>query len=125
MYPSDDARQLGMLLRISRRIDIVGDVSVSVDDPAELLAWANTLPSPQVIAWRGLESDRRYVQVSATHHRSPIHGTATAVLICDGHRTFWEKLIDGDEIDPGTERSLRPEDLAMAWEQTPLEPPMD
>ena len=46
MYPSQDARELSVLLRISRELDIVGDVTATVDAPAELLAWANILTDP-------------------------------------------------------------------------------
>lgn len=125
MYPSDDTRQLGVLLRISRGVDIVGDVSVSVDDPSELLAWANTLVAGGVLAWRGRDSESRYVQVAATHHRSPIHGKVTAVLNCDRHRAFWAELLDGADLEPGTERALSVEALARAWEAMPLTPPTE
>ena len=50
MYPSQDARELAILLRISRELDIVGDVTATVDNPSELLAWATTLTSPDIIS---------------------------------------------------------------------------
>ena len=122
MYSTDDPRQIGVLLRISRALDIVGDVSVSVDDPSELLAWANTLPEPTALAWRALDSEKRYVQVSAAHHRRPVHGSITAVLACDGHRPFWDVLLEAD-LEPGTEQGLRVESLAQAWASAvPLTP---
>ena len=38
MYPAKDARELAILLRISRELDVVGDVTATVDNPSELLA---------------------------------------------------------------------------------------
>ena len=122
MYSTDDPRQIGVLLRVSRALDIVGDVSVSVDDPSELLVWANTLSDPTALAWRALDSEKRYVQVSAAHHRRPVHGTITAVLGCDAHRPFWDELLDAD-LDPGTERATSVDALAQAWAASvPLAP---
>jgi hypothetical protein len=46
MYPAKDARELGILLRISRDLDVVGDVTATVDNPSELLAWALVLADP-------------------------------------------------------------------------------
>ena len=43
MYPSQEARELNILIRISRELDIIGDVSATVDNPSELLAWAAVL----------------------------------------------------------------------------------
>lgn len=114
MYSTDDPRQIGVLLRMSRDLDIVGDVSVALDDPSELLAWANTLADPTTLAWRALDSEKRYVQVSATHHRRPVHGTITAVLSCDAHRAFWDELLATD-LEPGSEKPLTVGDLAQAW----------
>ena len=114
MYSSDDPRQIGVLLRISRSLDVVGDVTVNVDDPSELLAWANTLPEPAALAWRAVDSEKRYAQVSASHRRRPVHGTITAVLCCEQHRTFWDELL-GPELEPGTEKSISVEDLSQAW----------
>ncbi|MCW2808775.1 MAG: hypothetical protein JWQ93_2730, partial [Marmoricola sp.] len=48
MYPSKEARELAILLRISRELDIVGDVSATVDNPSELLAWAAVLTRPDI-----------------------------------------------------------------------------
>jgi hypothetical protein len=122
VYSTDDPRQIGVLLRISRALDIVGDVSISVDDPSELLAWANTLPDPTALAWRALDSEKRYVQVSAAHHRRPVHGLITAVLSCDGHRPFWDELLDED-LEPGSEKQVPVEALTQAWASAvPLAP---
>lgn len=38
MYPCKEARELAILLRISRELDIVGDVTATVESPSELLA---------------------------------------------------------------------------------------
>lgn len=122
MHSSDDPRQIGVLLRISRSLDIVGDVSVNLDDPSELLAWATTLPDPAALAWRAMDSEKRYVQVSAKHHRSPVHGTITAVLCCEHHRTFWDELLDAD-LEPGSEQAISIEALSQAWASAvPLTP---
>jgi hypothetical protein len=114
MYASDDPRQIGVLLQISGSLDIVGDVSVNLDEPSELLAWATTLPEPAALAWRAMDSEKRYVQVSAAHHRSPVHGTITAVLCCEHHRPFWDELLNTD-LAPGTEKAITVEALAQAW----------
>lgn len=34
MYPSKEARELAILLRISRELDIVGDVTATVESPS-------------------------------------------------------------------------------------------
>lgn len=36
MYPSGDTRQLSLLLRAARELDIVGDVTATVDHPSDL-----------------------------------------------------------------------------------------
>ena len=66
MYPSQDARELSVLLRISRELDIVGDVTATVDAPAELLAWANILTDPAIVAWRA-EEDRKSTRLNSSH----------------------------------------------------------
>jgi len=90
MYPTHQARELSVLLRISRELDIVGDVTATVDNPSELVAWANILSDPTVAAWRGEDSGHRYVQVTATHMHEPVRGRVTAVLQCDQHQQFWQ-----------------------------------
>ena len=67
MYPSKAARELAILLRISRELDIVGDVTATVDNPSELLAWATILTEPDILAWRAKDSGNRYLQ----RHRRP------------------------------------------------------
>ena len=74
MYPSKDARELSVLLRISREIDIVGDVTATVDNPSELLAWASILSDAEIIAWRSTDSRHRYLSVTADRHTAPIRG---------------------------------------------------
>jgi len=92
MYPTQEARELAILLRISRELDIVGDVSATVDDPSELLAWANILSGATVVAWRAHDSGGRYLQVTADHRRAPIRGRVAAVLSCEPHPEFWQAL---------------------------------
>lgn len=122
MYPSKDARELAILLRISRELDIVGDVSATVDDPSELLAWAAILTDATIAAWRGQDSGYRYLQVTAEHRRAPVHGRITAVLHCEQHQEFWEAL-HLDDLEPGQTRNLTIADLSAAWSAMPLTPP--
>ena len=122
MSSSADERQLTVLLRISQSLDIVGDVSVTVDNPSELLAWANVLPDPTIFAWRGHVSGKRFIHVTAVNGTNPIHGRATAALRADQHMRYWEALLP-DDLDPGEELSLEIRQLAEAWEVMPVEVP--
>jgi hypothetical protein len=122
MYPSADSHQLSILLKISRDLDIVGDVTATVDSPADLLTWAATLPEPSIGAWRAMDSGHRYVHVTAAHHREPIHGRVAAVLSCEHHGEFWSQLLPGD-LEPGQEKRLSVDELASAWAAMPLRLP--
>jgi hypothetical protein len=122
MYPTADARQLSILLRISRELDVVGDVTATVDQPSDVLAWAAVLPEPSIGAWRAEDSGHRYVQVTAPHSRDPIHGRVTAVLPCDAHREFWDELLPKD-LEPGEEQKLSLQELGAAWTAMPLRAP--
>lgn len=124
MYPSPEARELGILLRISRELDVCGDLTATIDNPSELIAWASVLTRPSVLAWRPQDSGCRFVQVSADHQRAPIRGHVTAVLSCDQHAYFWDAL-PAHDLEPGSTRSLSISDLAGAWEAMPLSPPED
>lgn len=122
MYPSKHARELAILLRISRELDIVGDLSATVDNPSELLAWATILRQPTVTAWRAHDSGHRYTQVAADHHRAPIRGHVAAVLPCDQHPEFWQALgLDG--VEPGQTRKLDVATISQAWSAMPITPP--
>src|SRR5690348_3312178 len=92
MYPSRDARELGILLKISRDLDVVGDLTATVGDPSELLAWATVLADPEVVGWHTRDSGHRYLEVNARHERAPVRGCVAAVLPCDHHREFWRAL---------------------------------
>jgi hypothetical protein len=118
MYRSSDTHQLSILLRISSELDIVGDVTATVHNPADLLAWASLLPEPTICAWRS-GSGHRYVQVSARHDRLPVHGRITAVLAADAHIGFWNELVHHAPA-PGDRQELSLKDLSRAWEATPL-----
>ncbi len=122
MSSSADERQLAVLLRISQSLDIVGDVSVTVDNPSELLAWANVLPDPTIFAWRGHVSGKRFIHVTAVNGTNPIHGRATAALRADQHMRYWEALLP-DDLEPGEEQSLEIRQLAKAWEVMPVDVP--
>jgi hypothetical protein len=121
MYRSETAHQLSVLMRISTELDIVGDVTATVDHPADLLAWSDLLPEPTLCAWRA-HSGKRYVQATAPYHRDPVHGRITAVLAADPHTHFWHELLHGSDLDKGQEQVLTPKDLAAAWEAMPLVP---
>ena len=123
MYPARATRELGILLRISRELDIVGDLTAVVDNPSELLAWANTLTNPAVTAWRANGSGACYVQVSAAHTREPVHGHITALMYCDQHPEFWHELTHDHAPDSGTKYPLTPADLSRAWQAMPITPP--
>ena len=122
MYPSNEARQLSILLRTSRDLDVVGDVTASVDNPSELIAWAAILDSPRILAWRAADSGRRFLTVTARHRREPIRGQVAAVLDGDQHRHFWDELLPHD-LSPGSEHSLTPKDVSAAWAAMPVTPP--
>lgn len=123
-YPSQHARELSVLLRISRDLDIVGDVTATVEDPSELVAWANILADPVIAAWRATDSHQCYVQVAADHGRAPIHGRVAAVLRCDRHTDFWNELLPKD-LTAGEERALSLEELSTAWAAMPITPPSE
>ncbi len=122
MYPSKDARELSVLLRISREIDIVGDVTATVDNPSELLAWASILSEAEIVAWRSTNSGHRFLQVTAAHHAAPIRGRITAVLPCEQHREFWNAL-GLDALDIPTVTHLSRSALSKAWTDMPIAPP--
>ena len=71
MYPSAKARELAILLRISRELDVCGDLTATVGNPSELIAWGSVLSDPKVLAWQAHDSGCRFVQVGADHHRAP------------------------------------------------------
>lgn len=122
MYRSQDARELSILMRISRELDIVGDVTATVDNPSELLAWASVLTDPTIVAWRSADSGRRYLQVTAERRREPVRGRIAAVLHCDEHRQFWNEMIPTD-LERGGEQPHRVADLSAAWTAMPIAPP--
>ena len=121
MFPSDAYQPIATLLRISETIDIVGDVSVTVANPAELLAWAQTLTSPSIFAWRGHVSGKRYVHVTSVNAANPVHGRITAALRADDHMDYWHVLVPGGDLPPGGEEPLTPGSLADAWSALPVE----
>jgi hypothetical protein len=122
MYPSQEARELSILLRISRELDIIGDVSATADNPSELLAWAAVLTDPTIAAWRSQDSGHRYLQVTAQHRRAPVHGRITAVLPCEQHQEYWHAL-PLDDVGPGQTKHLTVSDLSEAWSVMPHTPP--
>ena len=121
MFASDEYQPIATLLRISDSIDIVGDVSVTVANPAELLAWAQTLMSPSIFAWRGHVSGKRYVHVTAVNGANPVHGRITAALRADDHMDYWKVLVPDGDLPPGGEESLTEQELADAWSALPIE----
>lgn len=123
MHASADSRQMAVLLRISTDIDIVGDVSVVVENPSELLAWAHVLPDPSVRAWRAGVDGHRFVHVTDLADRSPVRGRVTAILKGDRHRDFWDALLDHRDLEAGEDVALRVADLGAAWKEMPIAPP--
>jgi hypothetical protein len=121
MYPAKDARELAILLRISRELDVVGDVTATVDNPSELLAWALVLARPTVLAWCATDSGHRYLQVTAHRKRAPIRGNITAVLDCEQHADYWNAL-ELAGLTPGDRRELSSDALSTAWSAMPLTP---
>jgi hypothetical protein len=124
MYRSQEAREIAILLRISRELDVCGDLTATVDNPSELIAWASVLTDPAIVAWQATDSRSRFVQVSADHHRAPVRGRVAAVLTCDHHPEFWDAL-DLADLPTGRTRSLTLKDLNDAWQSLPLIPPDD
>ena len=120
MSTSIEAQQVSTLLRLSSELDIVGDLTVTVANPSDLLAWAHALPDPTICAWRAEDSGNRYVQVTAACHRSPVHGRVTAVLIGDDHCLFWAVLFPESDLAAGEERLLPLSALVTAWSATAL-----
>jgi hypothetical protein len=121
MYPAKDARELAILLRISRELNVVGDVTATVDNPSELLAWALILSRPHVLAWRATDSGHRYLHVSAHRNKAPIRGQITAVLDAEHHRDFWDAL-ELSDLNPGSRRELSTNALSSAWATMPVTP---
>ena len=124
MSTSIDAYQLSTLLRLSSELDIIGDVTATVTNPSDLLAWAHALPDPTICAWRAEDSGNRYVQVTAACHRTPIHGRITAVLNGDDHRLFWAVLLPED-LAAGEEQLLPLSALVTAWSATAPAPSVE
>ena len=124
MYPSKDARELSVLLRISREIDIVGDVTATVDSPSELLAWAAVLSDAEIVAWRSQDSGHRYLQVTADRRTAPVRGRIAAVLPCEHHPEFWDRWGSRTSVTPPATH-LSPTDLSKAWAEMPITPPTD
>jgi hypothetical protein len=124
MSTSIDAHQLSTLLRLSSELDIIGDVTATVTNPSDLLAWAHALPDPTICAWRAEDSGNRYVQVTAACHRTPIHGRITAVLTGDDHRLFWAVLLPED-LAAGEEQLLPLSALVTAWSATAPAPSVE
>ena len=121
MYPAKDARELAILLRISRELDVVGDVTATVDNPSEVLAWALVLSEPAIVAWRADDSGHRYLQVTADRSRAPIRGRIAAVLPCEQHQEFWTAL-GLDQLANGDRRVLSIDALSTAWAVMPVSP---
>lgn len=122
MLTFTNAQQLSTLLRISSGLNIVGDVTATVDGPSALLAWAHSLPEPTIRAWRAEDSGNRYVEVTSTCHRTPLHGRVTAVLTGDDHRPFWTALLPTGDVAAGDEQLLPLGALVAAWLAISLEP---
>jgi hypothetical protein len=122
MYPSQEAREIAILMRISRELDVCGDLTATVENPSELIAWASVLSDPAIVAWQASDSRNCFVQVSADHPRAPVRGHIAAVLACDRHLEYWAAL-DLADLPAGHTRSLTLKDLTRAWEALPITAP--
>lgn len=122
MYPSARTRELTVLLRMCRELDVCGDLTATVDNPSELIAWARVLTDAGVLAWRTQDSGSRFVHLTADHHRAPIRGHVTAVLSCEQHPEFWDAL-HLTNLEAGRTHALSLDDLVEAWEVMPVTPP--
>jgi hypothetical protein len=121
MYPSPDAREISVLLRICRDLDVVGDVTATVDNPSELIAWASVMADAQIVAWRAKDSGHRYIQVTTERRTAPVRGRITAVLPCEQHRQFWDALGLRDLVQDGRTH-LDKGSLSDAWSEMPVTP---
>lgn len=121
MYPPKDARELVVLLRTSRELDVVGDVTATVDSPSELIAWVLVLEHPQIVAWRAEQTGHRYIHTTAQRDRAPVRGSITAVLSCDEHPDFWNALGLVD-LGEGERRDVAHKALSKAWDIMPITP---
>jgi hypothetical protein len=119
LYPPEDARELTVLMRLSRELDVVGDVTATVDGPSELIAWILVLGGPEIVAWRAEHTGHRYIQATAQRDRAPVRGMLTALLPCEHHRGFWRAL-GLDDLAEGERRTLKGTDLSTAWETMPI-----
>jgi hypothetical protein len=120
VYGSADLHELSMLHSSSGLdINVVGDVTATVDGPTDLLAWAKELSAPRIVIWRA-HSGGRYIQVTASATASP-GGRVSALLCCDPHPHFWNELVDTSDLTAGRERVLSPRDLSRtcAWDAIP------
>ena len=113
---------LSTLLRISHDLDIIGDLTATVETPSALLAWAHALPEPIIYAWRAEDSATRYVHVSATCHHAPLRGQITAVLNAEPHHAFWSALLPQHDLTPGQQQPLPLSTLIAAWSTTTPQP---
>lgn len=119
MHGTSDASVVDNLLRSSRELDVVGDVTATVSYPSDLLAWSVALVSPEVCAWRSADSGHRFVQVAAPREGPPVRGVVTAVLDCERHPAFWQALGLAD-VPPGARRPLGVRALGEAWSALPV-----
>ncbi|HEY4614971.1 MAG TPA: hypothetical protein VIG75_05890 [Citricoccus sp.] len=119
LYPPEDARELNVLMKLSRELDVVGDLTATVDGPSELIAWVLVLGRPEIVAWRAEQTGHRYIHATAHRDRAPVRGAITALLSCEHHRGFWRAL-GLDDLAEGERRPLKGTDLSTAWESMPI-----
>lgn len=119
LYPPEDARELNVLMKLSRELDVVGDLTATVDGPSELIAWVLVLGRPEIVAWRAEQTGHRYIHATAHRDRGPVRGVITALLSCEHHRGFWRAL-GLDDLAEGERHPLKGTDLSTAWESMPI-----
>ncbi len=113
---SDKTRRDAMVTLVQRAltIDIVGDVTSTVDTSEDLVAWTNLLIRPVILAWRSFDDGHRYLQVQAPHPGPPVNGHVIIQMPCEAHSPFWSALVC-EELPPGTERELDRHTMLSAW----------
>jgi len=114
---TDSAGVLG-LLQLGHRLDIEGDVLVTVEEVCDLGDWVTSLVDPTVLVWRDSEAGDRHLHISARHDRPPVRGVITVSWRTAIRHTFWSTLLHGEDLARGTERDLRPHEVLTALTRT-------
>lgn len=110
-------KSLSRLLQHSLSLDIVGDATVAVRRPGELIEWTDLLAHPLIVAWRCADTGSRFVDAYARQASPPINGHVTIHFLCEDHLEFWAALVTGD-LALGVEREIDRRALRSAYNRT-------